>query len=584
MSPGAQARDDGRPSPDEIRAYLARLLGTAAFQASDRRRRLLAYVVEQTLAGRADRLKAFDLAVAVLGRDERFDPQTTRSCGSRSAGCGATSSTTTRPPARDDPIRIDDPQGGLRAGVRGGRGRGRRPPEPPRPPPRRACSAGRARRPRPLAGGAVGRRPVARPLVAAGSAPSEHGRAGTRAVVGRHAVRRALGERESARLLGDRPDRRACHRPAALRRSCSVYAGGPASADGPGQRRRRPSPCASKARCSGTRRAIRVSARLVDRGVGRGAVGREVRPAGDHGERARGRGRAGRRDRRAAGVAERRHRRRRRAPGRRHPTRARMFAYDCVQRAFALPPRRRTTRRAAPPSAPASRRRWRATPATPTPGRCWPSSTWTAPGWAGASRRRSPASSTASRRRRERAVELAPERHPQPAGPGQRPLQRRGTSTRPSASSGEAIALSPHDPETLAQLGWRLMARGRWTRAPGSCARRSTAAGAARPGTTRALALAHYFRGELRARLRRGGARARASAAGSGQATLAITAAGLGHAERGPRGPRPGARPVAAARVATRAAFWQVWHVEERLIDRLVAGLRKAGLVVTLAG
>jgi hypothetical protein len=74
MSPVAQARDDGRPSPEEIRACLARLLGSAAFHASDRRRRLLAYAVEQTLAGRAGRLKAFDLAVAVLGRDERFDP------------------------------------------------------------------------------------------------------------------------------------------------------------------------------------------------------------------------------------------------------------------------------------------------------------------------------------------------------------------------------------------------------------------------------------------------------------------------------------------------------------------------------
>src|SRR5688572_221410 len=75
MSPVAQARDDGQPSPEEIRACLARLLGSAAFHASERRRRLLAYVVEQTLAGRAGRLKAFDLAVSVLGRDERFDAQ-----------------------------------------------------------------------------------------------------------------------------------------------------------------------------------------------------------------------------------------------------------------------------------------------------------------------------------------------------------------------------------------------------------------------------------------------------------------------------------------------------------------------------
>src|SRR5215207_6381917 len=70
-----KARDPGQPAPDEIRAYLARLLGAAAFPASDRRRKLLAHVVDRTLAGRARRLDGSDLALSVLGRDERFDPQ-----------------------------------------------------------------------------------------------------------------------------------------------------------------------------------------------------------------------------------------------------------------------------------------------------------------------------------------------------------------------------------------------------------------------------------------------------------------------------------------------------------------------------
>jgi hypothetical protein len=76
MTPSAHvARHDARRSPDKIHAYLARLLGTAAFQASPRRRKLLAHVVERTLAGQGDRLKAYDLALSVFGRDERFDPQ-----------------------------------------------------------------------------------------------------------------------------------------------------------------------------------------------------------------------------------------------------------------------------------------------------------------------------------------------------------------------------------------------------------------------------------------------------------------------------------------------------------------------------
>lgn len=75
MSPTPQAYDSIVDSVEDIRAYLARLLDSSSFTASPRRRNLLAYVVDRTLAGEGDRLKAFDIALAVLGRDERFDPQ-----------------------------------------------------------------------------------------------------------------------------------------------------------------------------------------------------------------------------------------------------------------------------------------------------------------------------------------------------------------------------------------------------------------------------------------------------------------------------------------------------------------------------
>ncbi|MGD9511333.1 MAG: tetratricopeptide repeat protein, partial [Geminicoccaceae bacterium] len=74
MSLTPRARGDDGQSADEIRAYLEWLLERAEFHASARRRKLLAYVVDRTLAGQAERLKAFDIALAVLGRDERFDP------------------------------------------------------------------------------------------------------------------------------------------------------------------------------------------------------------------------------------------------------------------------------------------------------------------------------------------------------------------------------------------------------------------------------------------------------------------------------------------------------------------------------
>jgi adenylate cyclase len=60
---------------EEVRAQLASILGSPHFDASKRNRKFLSYVVEETLAGRADRIKAYSVATSVFGRDERFDPQ-----------------------------------------------------------------------------------------------------------------------------------------------------------------------------------------------------------------------------------------------------------------------------------------------------------------------------------------------------------------------------------------------------------------------------------------------------------------------------------------------------------------------------
>jgi TolB-like protein len=68
--------DRRQPSPSETRRQLERIVTSPTFQASARRKALLRYLVEEALAGRADRLKGFAIAVAVFGRDETFDPQT----------------------------------------------------------------------------------------------------------------------------------------------------------------------------------------------------------------------------------------------------------------------------------------------------------------------------------------------------------------------------------------------------------------------------------------------------------------------------------------------------------------------------
>ena len=62
-------------SADAVRAELQRILASPHFDASERNRNFLAYVVEEALAGRAERIKAYAIATAVFGRDEGFDPQ-----------------------------------------------------------------------------------------------------------------------------------------------------------------------------------------------------------------------------------------------------------------------------------------------------------------------------------------------------------------------------------------------------------------------------------------------------------------------------------------------------------------------------
>jgi hypothetical protein len=56
-------------------AQLARILDSEDFEATDRERRFFGYVVEETLAGRGGRIKAYSIAVEVFGRNASFDPQ-----------------------------------------------------------------------------------------------------------------------------------------------------------------------------------------------------------------------------------------------------------------------------------------------------------------------------------------------------------------------------------------------------------------------------------------------------------------------------------------------------------------------------
>ena len=58
-----------------IRDELDKILSSKRFVNANRISNLLRYVVEETLAGRRDRIKAFSIAQEVFGRDVNFDPQ-----------------------------------------------------------------------------------------------------------------------------------------------------------------------------------------------------------------------------------------------------------------------------------------------------------------------------------------------------------------------------------------------------------------------------------------------------------------------------------------------------------------------------
>lgn len=77
-APIAEARPAAPPAPvavtpETIRAALNAILQSPVFDATARSRRFLAYIVEEALAGRADRIKAFSIATDVFGRGANFD-------------------------------------------------------------------------------------------------------------------------------------------------------------------------------------------------------------------------------------------------------------------------------------------------------------------------------------------------------------------------------------------------------------------------------------------------------------------------------------------------------------------------------
>ncbi|RFC00355.1 hypothetical protein B5K08_00300 [Rhizobium leguminosarum bv. trifolii] len=75
MAPAEGDDSQARQDLESVRAQLDRMLASPEFLAPERGRHFLQYIVEETLEGRGEQLKAFTIAQAVFGRDDSFDAQ-----------------------------------------------------------------------------------------------------------------------------------------------------------------------------------------------------------------------------------------------------------------------------------------------------------------------------------------------------------------------------------------------------------------------------------------------------------------------------------------------------------------------------
>jgi adenylate cyclase len=100
------------PTPEAIRVALEQILQSAEFRASDKQRKFLSFVVDETLDDRASQLKGYTIAVAVYGRTEKFDPQVDPIVRVEAGRLRRALEHYYLTAGKNDPVRIKIPKGG----------------------------------------------------------------------------------------------------------------------------------------------------------------------------------------------------------------------------------------------------------------------------------------------------------------------------------------------------------------------------------------------------------------------------------------------------------------------------------------
>ncbi|EJW13429.1 hypothetical protein A33M_3849 [Rhodovulum sp. PH10] len=106
-----ETNENDRPSDHEIREALGRVLKSPRFRDSPQISSFLRYVVETTLAGKAELIKGYTIAVEALGRDESFDPNSQSIVRTEAARLRNELARYFEGIGRQDPLRILLPRG-----------------------------------------------------------------------------------------------------------------------------------------------------------------------------------------------------------------------------------------------------------------------------------------------------------------------------------------------------------------------------------------------------------------------------------------------------------------------------------------
>src|SRR2546423_4370266 len=75
MRSRASTADAAKEVDEKVAEQLNRILASKAFRQADRLKRFLSFIVEETIAGRGERLKEYVVGVEVFAKPESFDPR-----------------------------------------------------------------------------------------------------------------------------------------------------------------------------------------------------------------------------------------------------------------------------------------------------------------------------------------------------------------------------------------------------------------------------------------------------------------------------------------------------------------------------